>query len=220
MKVIITESQAKKIFKVLSEDNTSTPDISGLTGPLANLGRLMNLGKNPENIFKSMTLDDLKALAKRFDDTPSPTNINTKASTTTSLSGNETIAKRIVGYFVKRGFSPQQAAGIAGNLYQESTLNPTIVGDNGTAFGLAQWRGSRLTELQRSIPNWKTIDGQLDFIWKELNSTEKRTLGLLKTATTPEDAAVIFSKHYERPGIPHNEKRMGYAKNILANYIA
>jgi len=211
MKVIITENQARKIFTRLLEDNHPKPDISGLTTPLANLGRLMNLGKNPENIFKSMTLDDLKAFAKRFDDTPSPTN-------TTSLSGNETIAKRMVNYFVKKGFSPQQAAGIAGNLYQESSFNPTIVGDNGTAFGLAQWRGSRLSELQKTIPNWKTIDGQLDFIWKELNSTEKRTLGFLKTTRTPEEAAVIFSKHYERPGVPHNEKRMGYAKNILAIY--
>jgi len=217
MKVIITESQARKIFTTLSE-----VDISGLAGKspvsqLAMLGKLMNIGKGQEGLLNSMSMDDLKGFAKRYYGDETPT--KTKASTTTSISGNETLAKRIVNYFVKKGLSPEQASGIAGNLYQESSFNPTIVGDNGTAFGLAQWRGSRLAELRRSTPNWRTIDGQINFIWKELNSTENRTLGMLKTARTPEEAAVIFSKNYERPGIPHNERRMGYAKNIMANYI-
>ena len=52
--------------------------------------------------------------------------------------GNADAAYR---YFLSRGWTPAQAAGIVGNLQQESGpgLDPTIAGDGGNAFGIAQW---------------------------------------------------------------------------------
>jgi hypothetical protein len=41
----------------------------------------------------------------------------------------------------KQGPNPAQAAGIVGNLMQESgSLKTTAIGDQGTAFGVSQWR--------------------------------------------------------------------------------
>ena len=44
-------------------------------------------------------------------------------------------------YFVSQGFTPEGAAGIMGNLIQESALDPAVVSASGY-HGLAQWNTS------------------------------------------------------------------------------
>ena len=46
------------------------------------------------------------------------------------------------------GYNPTQVAGILGNLQHESGLDPNVVGDNGTSFGLAQWHSDRWNALK------------------------------------------------------------------------
>ena len=128
------------------------------------------------------------------------------------------ITSHIINFFIKKGLTIEQASGIVGNLYQESMLNPNAVGDNGQSYGLAQWRGNRLQTLKNTVSNWNTIDGQLNFIWYELNSSEKNGLNKIKTSRTPEESALIFAKYYERPGIIMSDKRNYFARNIY-NYI-
>jgi hypothetical protein len=61
-------------------------------------------------------------------------------------------AKFAYGYLTQKGLTPQQAAGITGRLMAESyeDMNPdarnTLAGGQGT-YGIAQWRGSRLSDL-------------------------------------------------------------------------
>lgn len=106
-------------------------------------------------------------------------------------------------YFISRGWTPAQAAGIVGNLMQESgpSLDPTIVGDGGAAYGIAQWNDRR-----DDLHGWAQAGGmdpaalqtQLDFISHELGTTEGRAADALRRAQTPEEAARAFLG-FERP---------------------
>ena len=125
------------------------------------------------------------------------------------------------GFLEGAGFTREQAAGIIGNLIVESggEINPEAVGDNGNAFGIAQWNGPRM----RAFKQWASannkpedsIETQLEYLVLELNSTESRAKFELQKATTAEEAALIFSKWFERPGVPHNERRVAAANKIF-----
>ena len=52
-------------------------------------------------------------------------------------------AQQAIDFFMSKGLSRAQAAGIAGNLLYESGFNPSAVGDGGTSFGIAQWHQGR-----------------------------------------------------------------------------
>ncbi|KJC35651.1 hypothetical protein UP09_30985 [Bradyrhizobium sp. LTSP885] len=105
-------------------------------------------------------------------------------------------------FFVGKGYTQEQAAGIVGNLVHESGLDPAASGDNGTSGGLAQFHNERLKALQafaaeRGKPA-TDFQTQLEFVDHELHTTEGRTLAKLQAAKTPEDAAGAFID-YERP---------------------
>lgn len=125
------------------------------------------------------------------------------------------------------GYSPNQVAGIIGNLQQESGrgLNPNVVGDKGTAYGIAQWRGPRFEGLQsfaqqRGI-DWRDPALQADYIHHELNTTERRAGELLRSAKTPEESARAFIG-FERPaGFTWNNPTAGHGwDNRLKNAYA
>ena len=107
--------------------------------------------------------------------------------------------REILAFFENRGLSHAAAAGIVGNLKQESSLN--VNAPNG---GIDQGLGERA--------NSGNLSQQLGKIWTELQTTEKGTLAKLKTARTPQEAARIFSEDFERPKIPMLGKREQYAK--------
>lgn len=107
-----------------------------------------------------------------------------------------------MSFFTGRGYSKEQAAGIVGNLVQESGLNPNTIHDNGTGLGVAGHRLERLDALKKfaaergKAPNDFQI--QLEFIDQELQTTESKTGAALKAAKTPQDAAAAFI-NFERP---------------------
>lgn len=111
----------------------------------------------------------------------------------------------VTSYFEGKGLSRQAAAGIAGNLKQESGLDPNAAGG-----GLAQWTGGRWDASGKSARQ------QLDQIWAELSGSEIGTLHKLQKAATPEDAARTFSNLFERPGMPMIQNREKYAKEAFA----
>lgn len=94
-----------------------------------------------------------------------------------------------------------QVCGILGNLMAESRLNPNANNPNdkgARAFGIAQWRGDRLTGLLRTYGNNPTLENQLSYIWYELNDTEKKARDKLFAATSVLKATEAFC-WYERP---------------------
>ena len=106
------------------------------------------------------------------------------------------------GFFESRGWTSAQSAGIAANLIKESSINPRAVGDGGRAYGIAQWHPDRqanfTTAIGGDIRN-STLEQQLTFVDWELRNTESAAGNRLKQAKSPEEAAGIVSRYYERP---------------------
>jgi tape measure domain-containing protein len=121
--------------------------------------------------------------------------------------------------------TPAQAAGVVGNLIRESGLNPRI-NEGGAVglprgvggYGLAQWTGSRQTDLVRFAGGAAAagnLQTQLRFMVSELLGPESRALASLRRATSPEEAAVVFDRDYERSGIKALGERKANARRVF-----
>jgi Phage tail lysozyme len=112
----------------------------------------------------------------------------------------------IVDYLAGHGYTPLAAAGIAGNIYQESKGNPESEGTGGG--GLIGWTplpagfvtGNPAADLQTQLAALLTYNQQ----WAQYIPT-------LNAATSATDAADIYMNYFERPGIPAAYNREGAA---------
>lgn len=103
----------------------------------------------------------------------------------------------IVTFLTGHGYSGNAAAGIAGNIYQESGGNPESVGDGGG--GLIGWTplpagyvtGNPAADLQTQL----SAILRFNQIWAQYIST-------LNAAGSPAQAADIYVTDFERAGIP------------------
>jgi hypothetical protein len=137
--------------------------------------------------------------------------------------------ERAFNFFVAYGFTPFQAAGVVGNLMQESgpTLN-TSAEAAGTeqSYGIAQWnratpRYDELVEFSSDLGlPWTDLDAQLQFIIFELEKYSYLGLSQLRASTTIEEAVVAFETKYERPGTPHRASRISYATDIYNRMVS
>jgi len=142
------------------------------------------------------------------------------------IKGDDNKRKAFTYLTETKGLAPHIAAGILGNFMQESghsldteAYNPDDMGS--PSAGLAQWRGERLSKLRSKMgEKSSTLEGQLDFMMWEFDNTEKRAYKKLQEASTTKEAALAFSKYYERPhkDYAHNEKRVNYASNVYNTY--
>jgi len=136
------------------------------------------------------------------------------------LTGNE---QKIMQYFMDKGLTRAQAAGIVGNIHQESGGDPNKhQNGGGPGYGLAQWEGSRKRELAQFAREqgkpMSDLQTQLDFMYKELTTTESKAFRALKTATTPAQAADVFHRQYERAGKPNTQNRIAQANRVYRSY--
>jgi len=145
-----------------------------------------------------------------------------------SPSGNASPRTNRAGYvfgkLLERGYEPHIASGIVGNLMQESTvaLHPQIRGDGGAAGGIAQWNGPRFAALKEYArtrgKDWRDLDLQIDFLDFELKGPERANWEKIRQARTAREAALLFSRHFERPGEPHNGRRIAYAEDLAQQF--
>lgn len=127
-----------------------------------------------------------------------------------------------MSYLIDKGWTPMQAAAIIGNLTVESYMNPgTPRGDEGTAAGLAQWRGDRMKKFEelygKHVEN-SSLKEQLDYVDWELRNNHKHAGRRLREAKTLEDATMVVDKYYEYSAGLHGEKRIKHATNALNNW--
>lgn len=61
---------------------------------------------------------------------------------------------------------------------------------------------------------WDSWKAQSLFLIHEFLTSESGALEKLLAADTAEEAALMFSKYFERPGTPHNDIRVGIAKEL------
>lgn len=112
-------------------------------------------------------------------------------------------SKYIQQKLMSMGFSASAAAGVVGNLVQESGLRTDAIGDNGTSGGLAQWHNERLDALKRFAAargkEWTDLDTQIEFLVEEMRTSYADTYAKMQSAELPEIAGQIMTDEYEKP---------------------
>lgn len=118
--------------------------------------------------------------------------------------------KSLANSLISRGFSKIEAAAIVGNMWAESTFEPTAKGPSGD-YGLIQWLGPRKEALENFAKKQKSkmssLTTQLDFLKFELldsyNGEYKYETHQFNKAmaygSTAADKAEGFAIHSERP---------------------
>lgn len=177
-----------------------------------------------------MSALDCSALANNWTDwVPDPCAAGGTATTSgTPLTGSDN-AQMIFNYFVSKGYTKTQAAGIVGNTQAESGSIPTriqygaisgvrtisyskipanVLGER-VGWGIVQWTPPTKIGTYASTMNENpdALGTQIEFLWKQLegtapNSSEKPAGDHLKATTSttdPTDATLAFMNYYERP---------------------
>ncbi len=125
----------------------------------------------------------------------------------------------LVQGFIARGYSPHQAAALAGHILQESGGDPAAVNKGEDAHGLLQFRGSRWQGLQdyaKSQGKDPTDAGtQMDFVGKEMAGPEaKAGAGFLAAPDVASASAAL--KPYIRFGDDSAPTRLANANNLFS----
>lgn len=109
------------------------------------------------------------------------------------------VQQQVKSYLAQKGLSKNAIAGIMANIEHESSFNPEIYGDQNTSFGLFQHRAQRknnlLNFLQKRNLNKNSVEGQIDFALSEYPQLIQK----LNKATSPQQAADIWLREFERP---------------------
>ena len=198
-----------------------------------NEGKFPDLKSNPlidvfngtkQNSNEGVLLASLNNVLDALDSSSSSLGLGQKNNQTSpsgksnfSGSGN---AEKVFNFFVSKGFEPFQAAAFVGNFVVESgseDINPTAVGDNGNAFGIAQWNSRRPQLYEFASKNNKPVDSletQLEFAWYEMQNKESSAYEAIKNTKTLEEATYVIMDRYERPGEPHLDKRQEASKRF------
>lgn len=154
--------------------------------------------------------------------------------------GNANDAEETVfWYFVSKGLTMEQAAGILGNMWVESGVNPRRVqgtptpeGDSDTptsvGYGLVQWTpGTKiLPDAQARNKSPGDLIFQIELLWDQLEGRseipEKAAGDHLKQQTTVRDATASFMTKYERPKDQSQSAindRVPLAERVYQNFL-
>jgi Phage tail lysozyme len=150
-----------------------------------------------------------------------------------ALFGND---KAAYDYFIGKGLTNFQAAGVVGNLDQESGVDPAIhQAGGGVGRGIAQWStGARWdTTTNDNVLAFATQKGQsatslglqLDFMWYELTTFPAYGLAELKASTDITQATTVVEDKFEGCVYANYPEcalpsRVNFAKGILKAYGA
>lgn len=126
-------------------------------------------------------------------------------------------------YFKNKGLNDKAIAGIMGNIQQESGFNSSAVNKSSGASGIFQWLGGRkngLQEYAKSLgKSWTDLQVQLDYAWKELQGSEKKSLASLqRNDLSASQHASEFDRLFERSGGSAVGKRQDYANQYFNQF--
>ncbi|TMQ05050.1 MAG: hypothetical protein E6J90_31040 [Deltaproteobacteria bacterium] len=149
--------------------------------------------------------------------------------TSTSEAALSSSEQTAFNFFVAKGLTKVQAAGVIGNLMQESSINPKAVQfGGGPGRGIAQWSvGGRWDTSRSDNVTWYAnqhnesrgaLHTQLAFIWYELTTFSGYGLGSLRAATTVTAAVTAFQDKYEICGQCDSSRRISFAQQALSAF--
>ena len=161
------------------------------------------------------------------------------------FSGNSN-AEVVWNFCMSQGFSKQAAAGVIGNMQQESGVDPAACqGGGGPGRGLLQWEAGsgRFSDLcafaSERGTEWTDIQAQLLFFVSEAAAqfdaftgngvytypngaqawiAEKMTFDQFKAITDLPWATEAFERVYTRGSVPMMEKRIAYARSAYDQF--
>ena len=117
----------------------------------------------------------------------------------------------IVSFLTTHGYTRLAAAGIAGNIYQESKGDPESVGSGGggligfTPLPGGYVAGNPAADLRTQLNAILTYNQQ----WSQY-------IPALNAASSATQAADIYMNYFERPGIPEAANREGAAAAVAS----
>lgn len=124
----------------------------------------------------------------------------------------------------------EDAAAAFGNAGHESLgftklqeIKPTVKGSRG-GYGWFQWTGPR----RKAFEAWCRDEGldpvsataNIGFLAHELATSERVTVGKVSAAVGLEGKTKAFEMAFERPGVPHTDRRLAWARIALDAYNA
>lgn len=117
------------------------------------------------------------------------------------------------------GLTAAQASGVVGNLMRESGLRSDLEeAGGGGGYGLAQWTGGRRRDLEAFARQRGASPGdfetQYQFLLHELRGSESAALASLRRTSTPEEAAQVFDRDFERSGVKAMAERTANARAV------
>lgn len=123
--------------------------------------------------------------------------------------GGPVAAGATIEFFRSKGWTEEQAMGIAANLEQESGFRHDATGDGGNAYGIAQWHKDRQENFRKFSGKdirESTPAEQLEFVNYEMTKGAEKSAGdRLRMTDTAYDAASTVSRYYERPADKEGE---------------
>lgn len=137
--------------------------------------------------------------------------------------GGGSVESQIAQILLGRGFNKVGAAGIIGNAFAESNLNPTAMEpgtDNGGLFGFTAGEKSMASLrsfAQRMNRPWSDVATQVAFM---LTTVSPQLRAGLNNSGSAAAAALLFMNEWERPGIPRADVRTSAAMKAFANMRA
>lgn len=196
------EEKVDKEEESLSNANYKDAYVIKMQGLVEHLQYLMTFPENEEYDPKTIEDSEVEEIITEDDE-----NINYNVSQGTVAS-----AREIYEYLISKGFTPESACGILGNIEQESGFYTSAT--NGTHFGLCQWGGERFAGLSELATDrskkWTDLQVQLDFLWSELEGKMSKVKAEIIGTTDMYHATDIFCRKYEICG--------GYSKEVPRRY--
>lgn len=134
------------------------------------------------------------------------------------------MATDVYNRYQQDGLTDAEAAGMTGNIAQESDFNTGAVSSDGYGTrALIQWDGDRYASFEkwcedngRDPSDWRA---QVDYSVEEMNTTDPDALRRMRERgddLTPEEAAQIIREDYERPdpAQANDARRMDVARRV------
>ena len=118
------------------------------------------------------------------------------------------VERQVYGFLTEElGLTTAAACGVLANIEHESSFRPTIVGDQGTSYGLCQWHNERFSALRGYCSalgmDYRTVEGQMAYLRYELGNRYTTLLLTLQSIDNTPDgayrAAYLWCVQFEKP---------------------
>ena len=144
---------------------------------------------------------------------------------------SESNRKIAFDFFVQKGLTKRQSAGIVGNLIQESNVIPSAIQfGGGPGRGIAQWSvNGRWNASYHDNVTWYanrhsqsrwSLKLQLEFVWYELDKVGGYGLSELRNSRWIPAATRAFERYYEICGQCDETQRIAYARAVYRAYAS